>query len=151
MSLSILSINFSHRRGDSGCPCMALLTRTTVQCEGIGGCRKWFSHQSRYASSIFMYNGYAGGGASAKALDTSAPYAVSPCCATMAQKSRSLAASRLLAYVWPRVIVPQRGDPSQTILALRVPHILIRYFHNIWWILAPTGVGMGSLNIPCSW
>ena len=62
----------SQSLGDSGCPCMAVLTGMTWPC-GIGS-QFLDARHSRNALSGRMKKPCFGSGASAKALETSEPY-----------------------------------------------------------------------------
>ena len=68
----ILLMCFSHNLGLSGCPCIACFTGRTHPL-GIDSQPLCFVHQFLNCSSIFMYNGATGAGASANALLASAP------------------------------------------------------------------------------
>ncbi len=72
ISQRILSACFSHRRGDSGRPCMADRTGI-IAPSGIGSRLRCLVHQLQKARSSRMKNGCLGRGALSKALDTSAP------------------------------------------------------------------------------
>jgi hypothetical protein len=50
----------------------------------------------------------------------------------MAQNNHSLGASRLLAKVWSKVMVPCLAEPSHNMHAFLVPHILMLYLHSMW-------------------
>ena len=60
---------FSHRRGDSGCPCIAERIGITWP-PGIGGCFLWLTHHSWKALSGCTKNPYCGGGALATRGDS---------------------------------------------------------------------------------
>ena len=88
-------MSVDHRRGDSGCPCRAPWTGRTWSF-GIGGF-PWAVFHSWYGVSIVTKSGAFGGGASAKALLTSAPYTLKLLSAAATQKMRAPVCSRLAA------------------------------------------------------
>lgn len=69
----ILSAYFSHSHGDLGCPCVATRTGMTSYPLGTGGRSLQLIHQWLKALSGRMKNPCFCGGASPKALETSAP------------------------------------------------------------------------------
>lgn len=106
-------------------------------------------HHFLKKSSMYRYSGAFGGGASANALEMSAPTTISPCFAAIAQNNRSLGASSALAYVWLSVIVLFcLGLPLHTIRLFLVPHGFRTYVHSMRSAFALCGSVVGSPNIP---
>jgi len=95
MFFRILLMCFSHSHGDSWCPWMALCTWMMLHSFRIGGLPRWFSHQSRYASSMYICSGWLG--PFSKCIGHVSSYGNKISFATSAQNRRSLGASREFA------------------------------------------------------
>ncbi len=100
--------------------------------------------------SIDTNSGTFGAGASAKALDASAPMVMELYNDVTAQKILEPVWSSDPAYVSASVTDPViLFEPLQTQQAFLVPQSFIKYVHNNGSRFAPFGCMHGFLNVPC--